>query len=123
MKKLYNDREMMKWQGLILAEHAEMLEREKSKPVKTKTLFDEQQLEEFDRIIQSSLHLEREVVFKMNTFGDHDLLQVKGIVSEFCRLPGQHPYVKLKGYSSRFRLDEMVSISFAAGDDEYGAAD
>lgn len=122
MKKLYNDRGMMKWQGLILSEHAEMLEREKSKPVKAEILFDEQQLEEFDRIILSSLHLEREVVFKMNTFGDHDLMQVNGIVSEFCRLPGQHPYVKLKGYSSRFRLDEMVFISFAAGDDEDGEA-
>ena len=123
MKKLYNDRGMMKWQGLILSEHVEMMEREKSKPVKADILFDEQQLEEFDRMIQRSLHLEREVVFKVNTFGDHDLLQVKGIVSAFCRLPGQIPYVKLKGYSSTFRLDEMVSISFAAGDDEYGAAD
>ena len=81
MKKLYNDRGMMKWQGLILSEHVEMMEREKSKPVKAGILFDEQQLEEFDRMIQRSLHLEREVVFKVNTFGDHDLLQVKGIVS------------------------------------------
>ncbi len=113
----------MKWQGLILSEHAEMMERERNIPVKTEILFDEQQLEEFDRIIHSSLHLEREVVFNMNTFGDHDLLQVKGVVLEFCRLPGQRPYVKLKGYSSRFRLEEMVSISFATGDNEYGEAD
>lgn len=91
--------------------------------MKADILFDEQQLEEFDRLIQRSLHLEREVMFTMNTFGDHDLLQVKKIVSEFCRLPFQHPYVKLKGYSSRFRLDEMVSISFAAGDDEDGETD
>ena len=74
MKKLYNDWGMIKWQELILSEHAEMMETDKSKRVKTKILFDEQQLEEFDRIIQSSLHLEREVVFKMNNFGDHDLL-------------------------------------------------
>ncbi|MCI2255551.1 hypothetical protein L2D08_14350 [Domibacillus sp. PGB-M46] len=73
MKKLYNDRGMMNWQGLILAEHTEVTEREKSKPMEADILFDEQRLEESGRMIHSP-HLEREVVLKINTFGDHDLL-------------------------------------------------
>ncbi|MCM3790519.1 YolD-like family protein [Domibacillus indicus] len=120
MKKLYQDRGMMKWQGLILSEHAEMISREKNKPVKRELLFDEQQLEEFDQLIHSSIHLEKEIVFELNTFGDDSLLKVSGGVSECSQLPGQQPYFKLKGYNSTFRLDEIVSISFAAGVDGDG---
>jgi hypothetical protein len=50
------------------------------------------------------------------------LLKVNGIVSECSRIAGQKLYLKLEGSSSKFRIEEIVSIDFAASDRD-GAAD
>ncbi|OMP66168.1 YolD-like family protein [Domibacillus epiphyticus] len=119
MKMLYPDRKMLKWQGMMLAEHNEQIKEEAKKIVKKEIFFDEQQHEEFDRIVQASLHLKKEVIFEMNTFGDHDLLHVKGFVSDCFRIPGQKPYLKMEGYSAKFWIDEIVSIQFAGHDFDF----
>jgi regulator of PEP synthase PpsR (kinase-PPPase family) len=118
LKKLYPDRGMMKWQGLIISEHTEMMEEERKKVVKEEIIFDEQQHEEFDRIVVASLHLRKKIVFQMNSFGDNHLLKVDGIVSECSRITGQKPNLKLEGSSSKFWIEEIVSIDFAVGDDD-----
>jgi hypothetical protein len=122
LRKLYPDRGMMKWQGLILSEHAEIMNAEKNKMARREILFDEQQKEEFNRMVHLSIHLKKEVVIELNTFGDDDPLKVSGVVSEFSCLPGQKPYMKMDGFSSRFWIDEMVSIALVKGE-EYGDAD
>ncbi|MCP3763645.1 YolD-like family protein [Domibacillus sp. A3M-37] len=122
MRKLYPDRGMLKWKGLILFEHADMMNAEKNKMERREILFDEQRNEEFNRIIHLSIHLKKDVIFELNTFGDDDLLKVNGVVSECSRIPGQKPYVKLDGFNSTFWVDEMVSIALAEGE-EYGDAD
>ncbi|MCP3764662.1 YolD-like family protein [Domibacillus sp. A3M-37] len=70
MKKLYEDRGMIKWQGLMLAEHGEQIKLENEKREKeTHPLYlDEQALEEMQRIVVESYHEQREVELQVNTF-------------------------------------------------------
>ncbi|OXS74218.1 hypothetical protein B1B05_17235 [Domibacillus enclensis] len=116
VRKQYEDRGMLKWRGLILSEHAEMMKNEKSRIVRRDIYFDDQQYEEMNRIATISIHLKKEVVFELNTFGDEDLLKVSGVVCECGSLPGQKPYIKLSGFSSRFWAEEIVSMQLAEGD-------
>lgn len=117
MRKQYPDRGMLKWKGLILSEHAEMMKAEKNKRERRDIHLDEQQYEEFNRMVQVSIHLKKEVILELNTFGDDHLMKVNGVVSECCLHPGQKPYIKLNGLSSRFLIDEIVSMKLVEGDE------
>ena len=71
MKKLYPDRGMLKWRGLILAEHAEQmkLENEKREKEAPPLYLAEQALEEMQRIVMESYHEQKEIELQVNTFG------------------------------------------------------
>ncbi|OMP67865.1 hypothetical protein [Domibacillus epiphyticus] len=105
---LYDDRKMLKWQGLILPEHAEQLREENIK--KKQVMLDEQEKDRFDRIVNISIHFEKEIVFNMDTFGE-PYFEVKGVVQSFTRTGRKKGFLSLKGSSSVFWVDEIVSIT------------
>lgn len=82
MKKLYEDRGMLKWRGLILSKHTDMCAELKQKEEKEAhpLYLDEQALEEMQQIIMESYHEKRVVELQLNTFG-LPYIQGKGIIT------------------------------------------
>jgi hypothetical protein len=64
---LYNDRKMLKYTSFLLSEHTEMLKQ--TEPEKPPIFLDEQAIEEFNRLVYDSFHLQQPVFIEVNTFG------------------------------------------------------
>jgi hypothetical protein len=64
---LYNDWKMLKWQGMLLSEHAEMMKMEETE--KPPLFLDEQTAEAFNRMVNESYHQSKPIFIEVNTFG------------------------------------------------------
>jgi len=65
---LYPDRCMLKWRGMLLSDHSEMMLDNNMERTMQKTIieYDEQEKERFDQIILTSLGTNKQVTFTIN---------------------------------------------------------
>ncbi|MFL0364584.1 MULTISPECIES: hypothetical protein [Pseudobacillus] len=107
---LYNDRKMMKWRGLLLSEHSEELQ--KKDILKEAHYIDEQEKEQFNRIVEESFHLKVPITVRLNTFG-RPYFNVIGIVESLV----DKNYLHLSG-TGKIPIADIVSIDLASNDGE-----
>ncbi|OAH57094.1 MULTISPECIES: YolD-like family protein [Bacillaceae] len=110
---LYNDRKMLKWKGMLLSEHVEMIKMDETE--KPPLFLDEQAAEEFNRMVSESYHLSKPIFIEVNTFG-LPYIEATGIVQSLNSHNGRLILIG-KGM---FCLKDIVSIRFVEEGDEYG---